>query len=131
MSDHPEQSEIPLPLKNESKQNEPLHPQALPLRNLITFLVGIAAIMFYFAIDIWLNKIDPCQRSSSSFRCHLANFWAQLTDIPRYFADAQYWVALGLMRLLISYLGWRNRSHASDAKAPVKRDKPAGITNEA
>lgn len=70
--------------------------------------LGLACVMFYFAADVWLNEIDPCQSTNDKW-CKIASFWAQFTGVSRYAADAQHWAALGLILLVIAYQIWRHR----------------------
>lgn len=100
--------QVGIAMKLWSNQNKTLYPQPIQWRKGIMFSFGLACVMFYFAADVWMNEIDPCQRTNNK-GCKIASFWAQLTGVSRYVADAQYWAALGLIILVISYQIWRHK----------------------
>jgi hypothetical protein len=91
-------------------KNKPLYPQPIQWRKGIVISLGLACSAFSYAAHIWLDKVDPC-RSGPDKGCRLADFWSQITGVPRYLADAQYWGALGLMMIFIAYQLWRNRDN--------------------
>jgi TRAP-type C4-dicarboxylate transport system permease small subunit len=97
-------------MQRRNEQRKPLYPQSIQWRKGIAITLGLACMMFSYAVYIGLNKIDPCIGGSDKW-CRLADFWTQITGIPRYLADAQLWAALGLMMVFVAYQLWRNRAN--------------------
>jgi hypothetical protein len=91
-------------------QNKPLYPQPIQWRKGIAISLGLACLMFAYAVHIWVTETDPCRGGQDKW-CRLARFWTQLTGAPRYLADAQLWGALGLMMVFVAWQLWRNRAN--------------------
>jgi hypothetical protein len=88
---------------------KPLYLQPGKWQKGVAVFLAFAAVAGAQATHIWVNKIDPCIKGSST-SCTLAKFWFGLLGIPRHQADAQYWGALGLVMMFIAYQIWKYRT---------------------
>jgi hypothetical protein len=89
-------------------------PQPLPIRNQIAIGGVISMLCLYNAASTWLEDIDPCAHSSVGHHCRLAKFWSNLFGISHSVADAQFWLALGVLCLVGCLDIWR-KSKREDA----------------
>ena len=90
-------------------QNKPLYEQPIQWRKGVAITLGLACMMFSYAIYIWISKADPCGGGTDKW-CKLAEFWAKTIGVPVYLADAQRWAALGLLMICVAWQLWKHRA---------------------